>query len=103
MRSEEATERGGQMKTAAEVRKGNRDRAKKHREKVRSQKVFEGLSDVKTLAQGADFMNRISRSAYCPLNGEPCDAQECCKKRREKRAETWKDAPRNVRLANVRP
>jgi hypothetical protein len=80
------------MKSAAEVRKGNRERARKHREKVRSQKVFEGLSDVKTLAQGADFMNRISRSAYCPLNGEPCDAQECCKKRREKSAETWKDA-----------
>jgi hypothetical protein len=80
------------MKTAAEVRKGNRDRAKKHREKVKGSQLHGALSHVRTLAEGANYMNVMNRYPYCPLNGEPCDAQECCKKRREKSAETWKDA-----------
>lgn len=72
------------MKTPAEIRRGNRERAAKHRAKVREKKLFDGLSHVRTLAEGAEHMNRTNRMAYCPKNGEPCNPEECCRMRREK-------------------
>ena len=72
------------MKTPAEIRRGNRERAAKHRAKVREKKLFDGLSHVRTLAEGAEHMNRTNRMAYCPKNGEPCNPEECCRLRRER-------------------
>ena len=72
-------------KSPDEIRKAARERQRKCRLKRQQERIDREMSEIKTLAQGADWMNQHSRGAYCPLgNCSDEDVMDCCLRRRQR-------------------